>query len=169
MIVYGFSWSLFSGAQCLDAGLLVRSQYASRRSWEQPTRLRFPMGTFCPKQNSQLIPTFHVVLHAFQAPSSSPFLNALPCFEQLFQKDKQALHGNVQVCNILFLCIIYTGCHYLYPNLLFSLNSEVVIRMSDLTSPRTECCLYQDTYHWPAFEPVFVSCSVTLQSSAVIF
>jgi hypothetical protein len=138
---------VFSGAQCLDAGLLVGSQYASRRSCEQSARLRFPMGSFCPKQNSKLISTFHVVLHTLQAPSSSPFLNALPCFEQLFQKDKQALHGNIQVCNLLFLCIICTECHYLYPNLLFSLNSEVVIRMPDLTSPRTECCLYENTYH----------------------
>jgi hypothetical protein len=122
-IIYIYSCSLFSGAE----GLLVRSQYASRRSCEQPTRFRFSMGSFCPKQNSKLVPTFHVVLYSFQAPSSSPLLNALTCFEQLFQKDKQALHGNIQVCNMLFLCIICIVCHYLHPTLLFSPNSEIVI------------------------------------------
>jgi hypothetical protein len=104
---YGCSCSVFSGAEAL----LVRSQYASRRSCEQPTRFRFPMGSFCPKQNSKLVPTFHVGLHSFQAPSSSPLLNALPYFEQPFQKDKQALHGNVQFCNTLFLWIICIMCH----------------------------------------------------------
>jgi len=135
-IIYGSSCSAVSGAE----GLLVISQYASRRSCEQPDRFGFPMGSFCPKQNSKLFPTFQVVLHSLQTPSSSPLLDALPCFEQLFQKDKQALHGNVQVCNILFICIICILCHYLHPNFLFPPNSEVVIRMSSLTSPRTECC-----------------------------
>lgn len=79
-IMYGCSCSVLSGAQCLDAGLLVRSQYASRRSCEQPTRLRFTMGSVCPQQNSKLFRTFHILLHSLQAPSSFPLLNALPCF-----------------------------------------------------------------------------------------
>jgi hypothetical protein len=47
-----------------NAGLLARSQFASGRSCDQPTRSRFSMVFLGPRANAELVPKFHVALHA---------------------------------------------------------------------------------------------------------
>jgi hypothetical protein len=47
--------------------LLARSQFASGRSCDRPTPSRFSVALFGPRPNAQLVPKFHVVLHASHA------------------------------------------------------------------------------------------------------
>jgi hypothetical protein len=54
-------------ARGVKAGLLVRSQFASGRSCDRPTRLRFSVVFLGPRANAELVPKFHVALHASHA------------------------------------------------------------------------------------------------------
>jgi hypothetical protein len=47
-----------------NAGLLARSQFASGRSCDRPTRSRFLVVFLGPRKNAELVPKFHVALHA---------------------------------------------------------------------------------------------------------
>jgi hypothetical protein len=51
-------------AGVFDAGLLARSQFASGRSCDRPTRSRFSVVFLGPRANAKLVPKFHVALHA---------------------------------------------------------------------------------------------------------
>jgi hypothetical protein len=48
----------------VNAGLLASSQFASGRSCDRPTPLRFSVGSLGPRANAELVPKFHVALHA---------------------------------------------------------------------------------------------------------
>jgi hypothetical protein len=50
-----------------NAGLLARSQFASVRSCDRPTRSRFSVVFLGPRANAELVPKFSVTLHASQA------------------------------------------------------------------------------------------------------
>jgi hypothetical protein len=50
-----------------NAGLLARSQFASGRSCDRPTRTRFFVVFLGPRANAELVPKFHVALHASHA------------------------------------------------------------------------------------------------------
>jgi hypothetical protein len=50
-----------------NAGLLARSQFASGRSCDRPTRARLSMVFLGPRANAELVPKFHVALHASHA------------------------------------------------------------------------------------------------------
>jgi hypothetical protein len=50
-----------------NAGLLARSQFASGRSCDRPTGSRFSMVFLSPRSNAELVPKFHVALHASHA------------------------------------------------------------------------------------------------------
>jgi hypothetical protein len=45
-----------------SAGLLARSQFASGRSCDRPTRSRFSVVFLGPRANAELVPKFHVTL-----------------------------------------------------------------------------------------------------------
>jgi hypothetical protein len=47
-----------------NAGLLARSQFATLRSCDRPSRSRFPVVFLGPRANAELVPEFHVALHA---------------------------------------------------------------------------------------------------------
>jgi hypothetical protein len=47
-----------------DAGLLARSQFASGRSCDRPTRSRFSVVFLGPRANAELVSKFHIALHA---------------------------------------------------------------------------------------------------------
>jgi hypothetical protein len=47
--------------------LLTRSQFSSGGSCERPTRARFFMIFLGPRANAELVPKFHVALHASHA------------------------------------------------------------------------------------------------------
>jgi hypothetical protein len=47
-----------------NAGLLARSQFASGRSCDRPTRSRFSVVFLGPRANAELVPKFHVALRA---------------------------------------------------------------------------------------------------------
>jgi hypothetical protein len=49
------------------ARLLARSLFASGRSCDRPTRSRFSMVFISPRANAELVPKFHVALHASHA------------------------------------------------------------------------------------------------------
>jgi hypothetical protein len=51
-------------ANGFNAGLLARSQFASGRSCDRLTRSRFSVVFLCPRANAELVPKFHVALHA---------------------------------------------------------------------------------------------------------
>jgi hypothetical protein len=51
----------------LNAGLLARSQFASESSCDRPTRSRFPLVSLGPRANAELVPKFHVAVHASRA------------------------------------------------------------------------------------------------------
>jgi hypothetical protein len=51
-------------ARRVNAALLARSQFASGRSCDRPTRLRFSVVFLGPRANAELVPKFHVALHA---------------------------------------------------------------------------------------------------------
>jgi hypothetical protein len=53
-------------ASVFNAGLLTRSQFASGRSCDRPTRW-FPVVFLGPRANAELLPKFHVALHASHA------------------------------------------------------------------------------------------------------
>jgi hypothetical protein len=50
-----------------NAGLLARSQFAFRRSFYRPIRSRFSVVFLGPRANAELVPKFHVALHASHA------------------------------------------------------------------------------------------------------
>jgi hypothetical protein len=50
-----------------SAGLLARSQFASGRSCDRPTRSRFSVVFLGPRANAELVHKFHVALHASHA------------------------------------------------------------------------------------------------------
>jgi hypothetical protein len=54
-------------ARVFNAGLLARSQFASRRSYDRSTRSRFSMVILGPRANAEFVPKFHVALHASHA------------------------------------------------------------------------------------------------------
>jgi hypothetical protein len=62
-----------------NAGLLARSQFASGRSWDRPTRSRFPVVFLGPRANTELISKFHVALHASLATVPMVTLKISPC------------------------------------------------------------------------------------------
>jgi hypothetical protein len=45
-----------------NAGLLLRSQFASARSSNRPTRSRFSVAFLDPRANAELVPKFHVAM-----------------------------------------------------------------------------------------------------------
>jgi hypothetical protein len=47
-------------AHGFNAGLLARSQFASGRSCNRPTRSRFSVVFLGPRANAELVPKFHV-------------------------------------------------------------------------------------------------------------
>jgi hypothetical protein len=51
-------------ARRLNAGLLARSQFASGKSCDQPTRSRFSVVFLGPRTNAELVPKFHDALNA---------------------------------------------------------------------------------------------------------
>jgi hypothetical protein len=50
-----------------NAGLLARSQFASGRSSDRPTRSKFSVVFLGPTANAELVPKFHIALHASHA------------------------------------------------------------------------------------------------------
>jgi hypothetical protein len=54
-------------ARVFNARLLARSQFASGRSCDRPTRSRFSVVFLGPRANAELLPRFHVALHASRA------------------------------------------------------------------------------------------------------
>jgi hypothetical protein len=54
-------------ASVFNAGLLARSQFASGRPYDLPTRPRFSVAFLGPRANAELVPKFHVALHASHA------------------------------------------------------------------------------------------------------
>jgi hypothetical protein len=54
-------------AHVFNAGLLARSQFASGRSCDQPTRSGFSVAFLGPRANAELVPIFHIALHALYA------------------------------------------------------------------------------------------------------
>jgi hypothetical protein len=54
-------------ARVFNAGLLVRSQFASGRSRDRPTRSRFSVIFLGRRANAELVPKFNVALHASHA------------------------------------------------------------------------------------------------------
>jgi hypothetical protein len=69
-----------------NAGLLARSQFASGRSCDRPTRSRFSVVCLGPRANAELVHKFHVALHASQAAlpmvalKNSPYTNVTLTF-----------------------------------------------------------------------------------------
>jgi hypothetical protein len=49
------------------AGLLARSEFAFGRSCDRPARSRFSLVLFGPRASAELVPKFHVALHASHA------------------------------------------------------------------------------------------------------
>jgi hypothetical protein len=54
-------------ARGVKAELLASSQFASGMSCDRPTRSRFSVVFLGPRANSELVPKFHVALHASHA------------------------------------------------------------------------------------------------------
>jgi hypothetical protein len=55
-----------------NAGLLARSQFASGRSCDRKTLPRFSVDFLGPRANAELVPKFHVALHAsYAAPNGN--------------------------------------------------------------------------------------------------
>jgi hypothetical protein len=54
-------------ARGFNAGLLARNQFASVRSCDRPIQSRFSMVFLGPRANAELVPKFHVALHASHA------------------------------------------------------------------------------------------------------
>jgi hypothetical protein len=66
------------GVRGFNARLLARSQFASGRSCDWPTRTRFSVDLLGPTANAQLVPKFHIALHASHAALSMVTLNISP-------------------------------------------------------------------------------------------
>jgi hypothetical protein len=62
-----------------NAGLLARSQFASGRFCDRPTRSRFSVVFLGPRAIAELVPKFHVALHASHAALPMVTLNISPC------------------------------------------------------------------------------------------
>jgi hypothetical protein len=54
-------------ARVFNAGLLARSQFASRKSCDRLTRSRVSLSFLGPRANAELVPEFHVALHGSHA------------------------------------------------------------------------------------------------------
>jgi hypothetical protein len=54
-------------ARVFNAGLLARSQFAFGRSCDRPTGSRFSVVFLGRRANAELVPKFHVALHASHA------------------------------------------------------------------------------------------------------
>jgi hypothetical protein len=54
-------------ARVFNAGPLTRSQFASGRSCDRPTRSRFSVVFLGPRANAELVPKVHITLHASHA------------------------------------------------------------------------------------------------------
>jgi hypothetical protein len=63
----------------LNAGLLIRSQLASGRSCDRPTRSSFSVVFLGSRVNAELVPKFHVALHASYAALPIITLKFSPC------------------------------------------------------------------------------------------
>jgi hypothetical protein len=85
-------------ARGFNAGLLATSQFASGRFCDRPTRSRFSMFFLGPRANAELVPKFHVALHASHAAlpmatlKISPYTTVNFTFDIDFGLD-HAVHG----------------------------------------------------------------------------
>jgi hypothetical protein len=85
-------------ARGFNAGLLARSQFASGRSCDRLTRWRFSVVFLGPRANAELVPKFHVALHASHAAfpmvtlKISPYTNVTLAFDFDFGLD-HPVHG----------------------------------------------------------------------------
>jgi hypothetical protein len=61
-----------------NARLLARSQFASGRSCDRPTRSRFSVAFLGPRANAVLVTKFHVALHASDSALRMATLKILP-------------------------------------------------------------------------------------------
>jgi hypothetical protein len=74
-------------ARVFNAGLLARSQFASGRSCDRPTRSRFSVVFLGHRANAELVPKFHVAVHASHAAlpmvtlKLSPYINVTLTFD----------------------------------------------------------------------------------------
>jgi hypothetical protein len=62
-----------------NAGLLARSQFASGRSCDRATRPMFSVVFLGPRANAELVPKFHVALHASHKALPMLSLKISPC------------------------------------------------------------------------------------------
>jgi hypothetical protein len=62
-----------------NGGLLARSQFASGRSCDRPTRSRFSVVFLGLRANSELLHKFHIALHASHAALPMTTLQISPC------------------------------------------------------------------------------------------
>jgi hypothetical protein len=65
-------------ARGFNAGLLARSQFASKRSCDRPTRSKFSAVFLGLRENAELVPKFHIALHASHAALPMVTLKILP-------------------------------------------------------------------------------------------
>jgi hypothetical protein len=65
-------------ARVFNARLLARRQFASRRSCDRSTRSRFSVVFLAPRANAELVPKFHIAMHASQAALPIVILKILP-------------------------------------------------------------------------------------------
>jgi hypothetical protein len=65
-------------ARVFNAGMLAGSQFTSGRSCDRPTRSRVSVVFFGPRENAELVPKFHVELHASHAAVPMVTLKILP-------------------------------------------------------------------------------------------
>jgi hypothetical protein len=89
-------------ARVFNAGLLARSQFASGRSCDRPTRSRFSVVFLEPRANAELVPKFHVALHASHAalpivpskfrPNIAPNFSSNLTTKQPSQRHKKKVH-----------------------------------------------------------------------------
>jgi hypothetical protein len=85
-------------ARGFNAGLLARSQCASGRYCDRPTRPRFSMVFLGPRANAELVSKFHIALHASHAVlpmvtlKLSPYTNVTLTFDFDFGLD-HPVHG----------------------------------------------------------------------------
>jgi hypothetical protein len=89
-------------ARGFNAGLLARSQFASGRSCDRPTRSRFSVVFLGPIVNAKLVPKFHIALHASHAvlPMVTlkilPYTNVTLTFDFDFRLD-HPIHGGYEL------------------------------------------------------------------------
>jgi hypothetical protein len=75
-----------------NVGLLARSRFASRRSFIRPTRSGFSVVFLGPRPNSELVPKFHIAVHALLAALPIVILKILPYKNVTFALD-HPVHG----------------------------------------------------------------------------